>query len=179
MRPVVSYRIAPRTIGYAIAAVAAFSIISGAVGGLEASRTAGGDLLFVALIAVGVGAPGALVAWNRGVEVRVYDAGIMSIGPGTAQLIRWRDIARFEVDRYRSTPFAVYAVLGDGSTVALEPLRGGTAHRERIEEVRRALESRLAEERSGQADDAQGGAAWPRVPLGWRHRARHVQARAE
>ena len=116
MRPVVSYRIAPRTIGYAIAAVAAFSIISGAVGGLEASRTAGGDLLFVALIAVGVGAPGALVAWNRGVEVRVYDAGIMSIGPGTAQLIRWRDIARFEVDRYRSTPFAIYAVLGDGPT---------------------------------------------------------------
>lgn len=164
----------PRGIGYAIAGVAAISILSGAIGGLGASRGIGGDVLFAALVALGVAAPLALVAWTRGLEVRVCDAGIMSLGLRTVQMIRWQDLERFEVDRYRASPFAVYAVLGDGSRVALEALRGGSAQGGRVEQLRHELEVKL-DERTRSADDAQARAPWPRVPVGWRRRARLVE----
>jgi hypothetical protein len=175
MAIVVAYRMTPRSIGYGIAAVAAASILAGAVGGLGRSRGAGGDLLFAALVVLGVAAPVALVAWIRGLEVRVCDAGIMSIGLSTVQMIRWRDLEHFEVDRYRSSPFVVYAVLADGSRVALEALRGGSSQRERVEQLRHALETRLVSERTRRADDAQAPAAWPPVPFGWRRRAHHIE----
>jgi hypothetical protein len=164
----------PRSLGYAIAAVAAFSLLSGAVGGLGASRGAASDLLFGALVALGVAAPLALLAWTHGYEVRVYDAGVMSIGLSTVQLIRWQDLERFEVDGYRSSPYAVYAVLNDGSRVALEALRGGSSQGARIEQFRDELETRLRE-RTRHGDSAQAGPAWPRVPVGWRRRARLIE----
>jgi hypothetical protein len=177
MTAVVAYRLTPRSLGYGIAAVAAVSILSGAVRGLAASRGTGGNLLFAALLAVGAAACIGLVAWNRGYEVRVCDAGIMSIGLTTVQMIRWCDLARFEIDAYRSSPFAVYAVLADGSRVALEALRGGSSQRERVEQFRHELEVKLISERSGGAGDDQLP-AWPRVPLGWRRRARRLEPQA-
>ena len=165
----------PRGIGYTIAGVAAISILSGAVGGLGASRGIGGDVLFGALVALGVAAPLALVAWTRGFEVRVCDAGVMSFGLRTVQMIRWQDLERFEVDRYRASPFAVYAVLADGSRVPLDALRGGSAQGGRVEALRHELERKL-DERTRRAGDAQGGAAWPAVPVGWRRRARLIES---
>jgi hypothetical protein len=165
----------PRGVGYAIASVAAFSILSGAAGGLGASRGTGADVLFAALVALGVVAPVAMVAWTRGFEVRVCDAGIMSMSLRTVQMIRWHDLQHFEVDRYRSSPFAVYAVLGDGARVALEPLRGGSSQGGRIEQLSRELEAKLVFERSRHGDDAQARAVWPRVPLGWRRRGHRIE----
>ena len=178
MAVVVAYRTTPRSLGYAIAAVAAISILTGAGGGLGASRGTGSDLLFAALVALGVAAPVALVAWTRGFEVRLCDAGIMSVGLSTVQMLRWQDLQGFEVDRYRSSPYAVYAVLGDGSRVALEALRGGSAQGGRIEQLRHELETKL-HERTSRGDDAQARAAWPRVPVGWRRRARLVETQAQ
>ena len=175
MTVVVAYRMMSRRIGYGVAGVAAISIVMGAVGGLRASRGVGGDLLFAGLVTLGAAASVALVAWARGFEVRVCDAGIMSIGLSTAQMIRWQDLEHFEVDRYRSSPFAVYAVLGDGSRVALEALRGGPSQRARVEQLSHELETRLAHERTRHEHDAQPRAAWPRVPVGWRHRAHRVE----
>ena len=178
MAVVVAYRMTPRGVGYAIAGVAAFSILSGAIGGLRASRGTGGDVLFAALVALGVAAPLAMVAWTRGHEVRVCDAGIMSFGLGTVQMIRWQDLERFEVDRYRASPFAVYAVLGDGSRIALEALRGGSTQGGRVERLRHELEVKLDHKHTRGGDDAQARAAWPRVPIGWRRRARLIETHA-
>jgi hypothetical protein len=166
-----------RSLGYVIAAVAAISILSGAVGGLRASRGIGGDVLFAALVVLGAFACVALVAWTRGYEVRVCDAGVMSIGLSAVQMIRWQDLERFEVDRYRSSPFAVYAVLGDGTRIALDALRGGSSQHDRVEQFRHALETRLMHERiNSHEGDAPG--AWPRVPLGWRRRAHRIETPA-
>jgi len=165
-----------RSVGYAIAAVAAVSILTGAAGGVGASsRGVSGDLLFAALVAIGVVASVALVAWTRGFEVRVCDAGVMSIGVSRVQMIRWQDLERFEVDRYRSSPFAVYAVLGDGTRIALEALRGGSSQHERVEQFRHALEARLVDERASHDDHSEGQADWPRVPFGWRRRAHSIE----
>jgi len=169
---VTAYRMTPPGVGYAIAFVAAFSILSGAAGGLGASRSIAADVLFAALVALGVAAPLAMVAWTRGFEVRICDAGIMSMSLRTVQMIRWHDVERFEVDRYRSSPFAVYAVLGDGSRVALEALRGGSSQGGRIEQLSNELEAKLVAERTRHADDVQARAAWPPLPLGWRRRGR-------
>ncbi len=169
----------PRSIGYAIAGAAAISILTGAAGGLGASRGIGGDLLFAGLVALGVAAPLALVAWTRGFEVRVCDAGIMSIGLSSVQMIRWQDLDHFEVDQYRSSPFAVYAVLGDGSRVVLEALRGGSSQRGRVEQFSHELQTRLMLERTRQGEDGPVDTAWPRVPLGWRHRAHCLQTQTD
>src|SRR5580700_8841462 len=119
MARMVAYRMTPRGLGYAIAAVAAFSIISGAIGGLASSRGVAGDVLFAALAMIGAAGSLALVVWTTGFEVRVSDAGVMSVRLRAIELIRWQQIDRFEVDRYKSSPYAVYAVLDDGSRVAL------------------------------------------------------------
>jgi hypothetical protein len=176
MAGVVAYRMTPRALGYAIAAVAAFAIISGAVGGLGSSRGVAGDFLFATLVVAGLLGALALVLWTTGSEVRVCDAGVMSIGLRVIEMIRWREIDRFEVGRYRSSPFTVYAVLTDGSRVALEALRGGSSHGDRVEQFRRHLDTKLADERSRQGSGEAIPAAWPPAPLGWRHRARSVGA---
>jgi len=177
MAAVVAYRMSPPWLGYAIALAAGVSLVSGAVGGLGASRSIGADVLFAGLVVVGAAGAFAVAACARGFEVRASDAGVMSMGLGTLRMMRWQDVDRFEIDRYRSSPFAVYAVLADGSRVALEPLRGGSSQGARVEQMRHALATKLADEQSRHTEPAQGRAAWPRVPLGWRRRARRVQTR--
>ena len=176
MARVVAYRMTPRGLGYTIAAVAAFAIISGAVGGLGSSRSVAGDLLFGGLVVVGLVGALVLVVWTTGSEVRVCDAGVMSVGLRAIEIIRWQEIDSFEVGRYKSSPFTVYAVLTDGSRVALETLRGGSSHGDRLEQFRRQLETKLADERSRQGGDDAIPPSWPPAPLGWRRRARSVEA---
>jgi hypothetical protein len=177
MAAVVAYRMTPRSLGYAIAAVAAFSIVSGAIGGLENSASIGADVLFAALAVAGAAASLAIAAWARAAEVRAYDAGLMSIGLTSVALIRWQDVERFEVDRYRSSPFAVYAVLDDGSRVALEPLRGGSSQGKRVHQLSDDLGVKLRDEqlRNG---SSQSRATWPRAPIGWRRRAHAAETHA-
>ena len=175
MAVVAAYRMTPRGFGYTLAVVVAVSIVTGAVGGLRASRGVGGDLLFSAILALGVAASLVLVAATRGLEVRVCDAGIMSIGLSTVQLIRWQGLERCEVDQYRSSPFAVYAVLGDGSRVALDALRGGSSQGGRVEQMRQELQMKLVGASGRHGDDAQARAAWPPLPVGWRRRARRIE----
>jgi hypothetical protein len=177
MAAVVAYRMTPRSLGYAIAAVAAFAIVSGAIGGLEKSAGVGAKVLFAALAAAGAVASLGIAAWARAAEVRAYDAGLMSIGLTTVALIRWQDIQRFEVDRYRSSPFAVYAVLDDGSRVGLEPLRGGSSQGARIHQLSDALGARLRDEQLRHGSSA-SRPPWPRAPVGWRRRAHVVEAHA-
>jgi len=166
----------PRGLGDAIAGAAAFAVISGAVGGLGASRGVAGDLLFGALVVFGLVGALAVVVWTTGSEVRVCDAGVMSVGLRAIAMIRWQEIERFEVDRYKSSPFTIYAVLTDGSRVALETLRGGSTHADRVEQFRAQLETKLRDERSDHAGADAGLASWPPAPLGWRRRARSLQA---
>ena len=177
MAAVAAYRMTPRSLGYGIAAVAAFSILAGAIGGLEKTASIGGDVLFAAIAAFGAAASLAIAALARASEVRAYDAGIMSIGLRTVALIRWQDVARFEVDRYRSSPFTVYAVLDDGSRIALEPLRGGSSQGDRVQQLSDKLATKLRDEqlRNGTAHTR---AEWPRVPIGWRRRARVIETHA-
>jgi hypothetical protein len=176
MAGVVAYRMTPRGLGYTIAAVAAFSIISGAVGGLGSSRGVAGDVLFVALAVLGAVASLTIVVWTIGLEVRASDAGVMSLGLRTVELMRWQQIDRFEVDRYKSSPFAVYAVLTNGSRIALETLRGGSSQGARVEQFRRELEANLEDARRSHPDADAFDPSWPPAPFGWRRRARSVEA---
>lgn len=176
MAAVVAYRMTPRTIGYVLAGAIAFFLLSGALGGLKASNGIGGDVLFVAIGAFGVAVAIALIVLTQGLEVRAYDAGIVSTSLRSIQMIRWQHLDHFEVDSFRSSPFTVYAVLGDGSRIALEPLRGGSAHGARIEQVRQDLEAKLLDERLGGLRDVRDSAPWPRAPFGWRRRARSITA---
>jgi hypothetical protein len=177
MAAVVAYRMTPRSLGYAIAAVAAFAIVSGAIGGLEKSAGVGAKVLFAALATMGAAASLAIAAWARAAEVRAYDAGLMSIGLTTVALIRWQDVARFEVDGYRASPFAVYAVLDDGSRVPLEPLHGGSSQGARIQQLSDALSAKLREEQLRHGTSA-SRPPWPRAPIGWRRRANVVEGHA-
>jgi hypothetical protein len=172
MAGVVAYRMTPRGLGYTIAAAAAFAIISGAVGGLGASRGVAGDVLFGALTVAGLAGALAVVVWTTASEVRAGDAGVMSVGLRAITMIRWQEIDSFEVDRYKSSPFTVYAVLADGSRVALETLRGGSSQGERVEEFRRQLQTKLEDARRRLGGANAAVARWPPAPLGWRRRAR-------
>jgi hypothetical protein len=62
MAPVAAYRMTPRSLGYGIAAVSAFSILAGAIGGLEKTASIGADVAFVALAAFGAAASLAIAA---------------------------------------------------------------------------------------------------------------------
>jgi hypothetical protein len=113
-----------------------------------------------------------VVVWTTGSEVRVCDAGVMSVGLRAIVMIRWQEIDSFEVGRYKSSPFTVYAVLTDGSRVALETLRGGSSQGERVEQFRRQLATRLEDERRRRRGADAVPPSWPPAPLGWRRRAR-------
>jgi hypothetical protein len=168
----------PPWVAYVAAAVCGIAILAQAVQGPGSLYGVGGDLLFAGLVALGAMIPLALVLWGRGSSVRLCEAGIVSIGLNTAHTIRWEDLDRFAIDSYRSTPFAIYAVLIDGSRVALEPLWGRSWQQQRIGRICQGLNTKLAYERQRLANNPVTPPAFPRIPLGWRLRPHGIERSA-
>jgi len=176
---VVTYRPTHSWVVYPIALLA-LAVVFEAFAGVESHVHGAGEWCIAILVtAAGVAAPLGLMLWNRCVGVRVSAAGIVSIGPDSADVIEWRDLSRFFVDDRGPNRIGVYAGLADGSRVALYALRGPRRDRRRLEEICEVLSTKLRHEQSlGEAPSAPPTFAG--VPYGWRRRIHggHTRVRA-
>ena len=130
----------------------------------------------LALAACAVAVPLGLVAWARGIGVRVSDVGIVSVGRNSAVAIRWREVSRLFIDDRGPNRIAVYAGLADGSRVRLHALSGWRWERPRLQRACDELAARRSDAHAQGILEA-GNGGFEGVPLLWRRRVRGIDPR--
>ena len=144
-----------------------FGLLSLSVIGDGHTNAIGTAIFVVAVLALGVAMPTAMVIWGRALGVHVGQAGIVSIGPKDAEVFAWRVIRGFSVgDHPRSGGLVVFVELDDGTRKPLAPLMTYRSRRAALERIAAALTHDLdAHRASPSSPDARFQA-----PFGWRRR---------
>ena len=96
-------------------------------------------VLVGALLALGLAIPAALLVWDRQRGVHVRRDGIRSVSANGSRFLDWRDIQRFEIDKYMGGTLAVFAVSRDGARIPLGDTARWPYQRESVERVRDEL----------------------------------------